>query len=93
MLDVYHLLSQIKTKDVTTILYGESGTGKNLVANTLHKISLRRDRPNVAVNCPAIPSELLESELFGHEKEPLEQLKEKMVNFLLQIQEQYFWMK
>jgi transcriptional regulator with PAS, ATPase and Fis domain len=68
MLDVYHLLSQIKTKDVTTILYGESGTGKNLVANTLHKISLRRDRPNVAVNCPAIPSELLESELFGHEK-------------------------
>ena len=68
MLDVYHLLSQIKTKDVTTILYGESGTGKNLVANTLHKISLRRDRPNIAVNCPAIPSELLESELFGHEK-------------------------
>ena len=68
MLDVYHLLSQIKTKDVTTILYGESGTGKNLVANTLHKISLRRERPNVAVNCPAIPSELLESELFGHEK-------------------------
>ena len=68
MLDVYHLLSQIKTKDVTTILYGESGTGKNLVAKTLHKISLRRDRPNVAVNCPAIPSELLESELFGHEK-------------------------
>lgn len=68
MLEVYHLLSQIKTKDVTTILYGESGTGKNLVANTLHKISLRRDRPNIAVNCPAIPSELLESELFGHEK-------------------------
>ena len=68
MLNVYHLLSQIKTKDVTTILYGESGTGKNLVANTLHKISLRRDRANVAVNCPAIPSELLESELFGHEK-------------------------
>ena len=68
MLDVYHLLSQIKTKDVTTILYGESGTGKNLMARTLHNISLRRDRPNIAVNCPAIPSELLESELFGHEK-------------------------
>jgi len=68
MLNVYHLLIQIKNKDVTTILYGESGTGKNLTARTLHETSLRRDRPNVAVNCPAIPSELLESELFGHEK-------------------------
>ena len=68
MLGIYHLMTQIKTKDVTTILYGESGTGKNLVAKTLHNISLRRDRPNIAVNCPAIPSELLESELFGHEK-------------------------
>ena len=68
MLGIYHLITQIKTKDVTTILYGESGTGKNLVAQTLHNISLRRDRPNIAVNCPAIPSELLESELFGHEK-------------------------
>ena len=68
MLSIYHLMTQIKTKDVTTILYGESGTGKNLIAETLHRISLRRDRPNIAVNCPAIPSELLESELFGHEK-------------------------
>jgi len=68
MLDVYHLLIQIKNKDVTTVLYGESGTGKNLTAKTLHETSLRRDRPSVAVNCPAIPSELLESELFGHEK-------------------------
>ena len=68
MLNIYHLMTQIKTKDVTTILYGESGTGKNLIADTLHNISLRRDRPNIAVNCPAIPSELLESELFGHEK-------------------------
>ena len=68
MLKVYHLMIQIKNKDVTTLLYGESGTGKNLVAKTLHETSLRRDRPNVVVNCPAIPSELLESELFGHEK-------------------------
>ena len=68
MLDVYHLLIQIKNKNVTTVLYGESGTGKNLTAKTLHETSLRRERPNVAVNCPAIPSELLESELFGHEK-------------------------
>ncbi len=68
MLHIYHLITQIKSKNVTTILYGESGTGKNLVADTLHRISLRRDRPNIAVNCPAIPSDLLESELFGHEK-------------------------
>ena len=68
MLKIYHLMCQIKNKDVTTVLYGESGTGKNLIARTLHQISLRRDRPNIAVNCPAIPSDLLESELFGHEK-------------------------
>jgi DNA-binding NtrC family response regulator len=68
MLKIYHLMCQIKSKDVTTVLYGESGTGKNLIARTLHLISLRRDRPNISVNCPAIPSDLLESELFGHEK-------------------------
>ena len=68
MLSLYHLMCQIKSKDVTTVLYGESGTGKNLIAQTLHRISLRRERPNIAVNCPAIPSDLLESELFGHEK-------------------------
>ena len=68
MLKIYHLMCQIKSKDVTTVLYGESGTGKNLIARTLHQISLRSERPNISVNCPAIPSELLESELFGHEK-------------------------
>ncbi len=68
MIKIYNMLVQIKNKDVTTILYGESGTGKNLIANTIHETGLRRDRPMVAVNCPAIPSELLESELFGHEK-------------------------
>ena len=68
MLSMYHLLIQIKNKNVTTLLYGESGTGKNLAAKTLHQTSLRRECPNVVVNCPAIPSELLESELFGHEK-------------------------
>ena len=68
MISIYHMLVQIKNKDVTTILYGESGTGKNLISNTIHETGLRRDRPMVAVNCPAIPSELLESELFGHEK-------------------------
>ena len=68
MRHVYKLLVQIKNKEVTTVLLGESGTGKNLTAQTLHRTGLRRDRPFIHVNCPAIPSELLESELFGHEK-------------------------
>jgi transcriptional regulator with PAS, ATPase and Fis domain len=68
MLDLYRLLFQIRKKTVTTILYGESGTGKNLVAESLHQNSLRRENPFVSVNCPAIPKELLESELFGHVK-------------------------
>jgi transcriptional regulator with PAS, ATPase and Fis domain len=62
------LLFQIRKKNVTTILYGESGTGKNLVAQSLHDNSLRKENPFIAVNCPAIPGELLESELFGHVK-------------------------
>ena len=55
MIKIYNMLVQIKNKDVTTILYGESGTGKNLIANTIHETGLRRNRPMVAVNCPAIP--------------------------------------
>ena len=68
MIQSYRFLSQIMNKDVTTLLLGESGTGKNLAARTLHQTGLRRDKPFIHVNCPAIPSELLESELFGHEK-------------------------
>jgi len=68
MIQIYRFLSQITNKDVTTLLLGESGTGKNLAARTLHQTGLRRDKPFIHVNCPAIPSELLESELFGHEK-------------------------
>ncbi len=68
MISLYRLLSHIRKKDVTTVLYGESGTGKNLVSKSLHNNSLRTDNPFVSVNCPAIPKELLESELFGHKK-------------------------
>jgi len=68
MINLYHLLNQIKNKDVTVMLNGESGTGKNIIANMLHNMGIRRDKPSISVNCPAIPSELLESELFGHEK-------------------------
>ena len=68
MQKIYTLLLQIQEKDVITILHGESGTGKNLTAKFMHDTSRRNKKPLISVNCPAIPSELLESELFGHEK-------------------------
>lgn len=62
------MMSQVADKDVTVLIDGESGTGKEVVARNLHYHSSRRDKPFVPVNCGAIPAELLESELFGHEK-------------------------
>lgn len=65
---VREMMAQVADKDVTVLITGESGTGKEVVARTLHYNSQRRDMPFVPVNCGAIPRELLESELFGHEK-------------------------
>jgi sigma-54 dependent transcriptional regulator, flagellar regulatory protein len=65
---VREMMSQVADKDVTVLITGESGTGKEVVARNLHYNSDRRDKPFVPVNCGAIPAELLESELFGHEK-------------------------
>jgi sigma-54 specific flagellar transcriptional regulator A len=62
------MMDQVADKDVTVLIVGESGTGKEVVARNLHYHSPRRDKPFVPVNCGAIPAELLESELFGHEK-------------------------
>lgn len=66
--EVRNMMAQVAEKDVTVLITGESGTGKEVVARNLHYNSPRRKGPFVPVNCGAIPAELLESELFGHEK-------------------------
>jgi sigma-54 specific flagellar transcriptional regulator A len=65
---VRDLMEQVADKEVSVLITGESGTGKEVVARNLHYNSSRRNKPFVPVNCGAIPAELLESELFGHEK-------------------------
>ncbi len=66
MLQTFHLIENLEESDATVLLTGESGTGKEVVARALHVHSQRRNKPFVAVNCGALPGELLESELFGH---------------------------
>lgn len=68
MLKVTRTIERVAPADITVMLLGASGTGKEVLARGLHKASRRRDAPFVAINCAAIPDTLLESELFGHEK-------------------------
>jgi two-component system response regulator AtoC len=68
MQDVFKLVSKVLNNDITVLIYGESGTGKELIARAIHYNGRRKDKPFIVVNCASIPRELLESELFGHEK-------------------------
>ncbi|TIV26412.1 MAG: nitrogen regulation protein NR(I), partial [Mesorhizobium sp.] len=68
MQDIYRMLARMMQTDLTVMISGESGTGKELVARALHEYGRRRGGPFVAINMAAIPRDLIESELFGHEK-------------------------
>jgi two-component system nitrogen regulation response regulator GlnG len=68
MQEIYRIIARLTTTDLTVLITGESGTGKELVAKALHDFGKRRNGPFIAVNMAAIPRELIESELFGHEK-------------------------
>jgi Nif-specific regulatory protein len=68
MLSVFELMQQVADTETTVLILGESGVGKELIADGLHRNSVRRNKPFIKVNCAALPETLLESELFGHER-------------------------
>ena len=68
MLDLYKRIDKVSKTDTTVLILGESGTGKELAARAIHEQSTRQSAPMISVNCAAIPENLIESELFGHEK-------------------------
>jgi two-component system response regulator AtoC len=68
MQEVFKLVQKVKDNDICVLVLGESGTGKELIARAIHYNGIRKDEPFVVVNCASIPRDLLESELFGHEK-------------------------
>jgi len=83
MKDIYEIVKRVAQSDTTTILIqGESGTGKEMIANMIHRYSSRRDQAFLEINCASLPEELLESELFGHEKGAFTDAKNQKVGLL-----------
>src|SRR5438067_6666577 len=68
MREVMKLVQKVAPSSSTVLIYGETGTGKEIIARAIHEKSRRKEAPFIAINCAAIPETLLESELFGHEK-------------------------
>ncbi len=68
MQEIFRLVEMVAPSTASVLITGESGTGKELVARTIHQLSVRKNKPFVAINCAAIPETLIESEIFGHEK-------------------------
>jgi DNA-binding NtrC family response regulator len=68
LMEVFRIVEKVANTDSTVMVHGESGTGKELIARAIHQASSRKTKPMIPVNCGAIPEELLETELFGHEK-------------------------
>lgn len=68
MQEVFKYVNKVLNNDITVVIYGESGTGKELIARAIHYNGKRKDKPFIVINCASIPRELLESELFGHER-------------------------
>ena len=68
ILDINHLIRRLAGTDLTVFITGETGTGKDIVATLIHSLASRAQKPFVKINCPSIPEEVLESELFGHDR-------------------------
>ena len=85
MQGVYKSIGQVAGSNITVLLTGESGTGKELVARAVYMHSIRKDKPFMAINCAAIPEDLLESELFGHEKGAFTDARLKKIGKLEQL--------
>ena len=83
MEQVLGIVRQVAPTDATVLVTGESGTGKGVLARTFHKLSQRADKPLVLVDCSAITPNLIESELFGHEREHLQEPIAKPLGALL----------
>jgi two-component system response regulator AtoC len=83
MKEIYEIVKRVAQSDTTTVLIqGESGTGKEMIANMIHRYSARRDQPFLEINCASLPEELLESELFGHERGAFTDAKTQKIGLL-----------